>query len=213
MNQRFVLADLPGYGYARISKDRRAEWRPLIEGYLRRSPNLRGVVQLIDVRREPSEDDLQMLEFLSDLGAPTVVAITKVDKLSPAAATARVRELTEALGLDADQVIPFSAYTGLGRDDLASAIVALAEQPSSAPRNDAVTICTRPSAGACLLEHSRGPWPARARVRPRRHRQWPGERAGCRHYVADAARALPTRCPGFRRQGSARFVRMTSRSA
>ena len=132
VNHRFVLADLPGYGYARISKERRAEWRPLIEGYLRRSTMLRGVVQLIDVRREPSDDDLQMLDFLSDVGAPTIVAITKVDKLAKSAAAERVREITESLGLDADQVIPFSAVTGLGRDELAAAIVTLVDsQPGT----------------------------------------------------------------------------------
>jgi GTP-binding protein len=125
VNKQFVLVDLPGYGYARVSKERRAEWRPLIEGYLRRSANLRGVVQLIDVRREPSDDDLQMLEFLSELGTPTIVAVTKIDKLTKAAAGARVDELTMALGLDADQVIPFSAVTGVGRDELASAITSL----------------------------------------------------------------------------------------
>lgn len=127
VNARFVLVDLPGYGYARISKERRAEWRPLIEGYLSRSTNLRGVVQLIDVRRDPTDDDLQMLDFLSELGTPTIIAVTKMDKLSASAATARVRELTTALGLDEDQVIPFSAHTGQGRDDLAAAIIALTE--------------------------------------------------------------------------------------
>ena len=129
VNGSFVLVDLPGYGYAQISKERRAEWKPLIEAYLRRSPSLRGVVQLIDVRRDPSDDDLQMLEFLSEIGVPTIVAITKVDKLSSQAAAARAHALTESLGLDADQVIPFSAHTGVGRDDLAAAIVSLAEQP------------------------------------------------------------------------------------
>jgi GTP-binding protein len=136
VNHQFVFVDLPGYGYARISKERRAEWRPLIEGYLRRTPNLRGVVQLIDIRREPTDDDLQMLDFLGEIGAPTIIAITKVDKLSRAAAETRVRELTESLGLDPDQVIPFSAITGLGRDELASAIVALAE-PDPAPSVEA----------------------------------------------------------------------------
>ena len=129
VNGRFVLADLPGYGYARISKERRAEWRPLIESYLRRSVNLRGVVQLIDARRDPTGDDLQMLEFLAEVGAPTIVAITKVDKLSRAAITKRIGDITAALGLDDDQVIPFSAVTGMGRDELASAIVALTEPP------------------------------------------------------------------------------------
>jgi GTP-binding protein len=71
-----------------------------------------------------------MLDFLSEIGVPTIVVITKVDKLSLRAAAARARELTESLGVDADQVIPFSAHTGAGRDDLAAAIVSLAEQPA-----------------------------------------------------------------------------------
>jgi GTP-binding protein len=129
VNGQFVLADLPGYGYARISKERRAEWRPLIESYLRRSVNLRGVVQLLDVRRDPSGEDLQMLEFLAEVGAPTIVAITKVDKMSRAAIAKRIGDITAALGLDDDQVIPFSAVTGLGRDELAAAIVAIMQPP------------------------------------------------------------------------------------
>jgi GTP-binding protein len=133
VNRRLVLADLPGYGYAKISKDRHAEWRPLIEGYLRGSQNLRGVVQLIDIRRDPSDDDLQMLDFLSEVGAPTIVVITKVDKLSSHAAAARIGELTTSLGLDADQVISFSAHTGAGRDELAAAIVALIEPEAGTP--------------------------------------------------------------------------------
>ena len=127
VNGQFVLVDLPGYGYAQISKTRRAEWRPLIEGYLRRSPMLRGVVLLLDIRRDPSDDDLQMLEFLGEVGTPTVVVITKADKLGSRVALARVQELTDSLQLDADQVIPFSAHTGRGRDELATAIVQLAE--------------------------------------------------------------------------------------
>jgi GTP-binding protein len=130
VNDEFVLVDLPGYGYAQVSKERKAEWRPLIEGYLRESAQLRGVVQLLDVRRDPSADDLQMLDFLADLGAPTVVAVTKIDKLTPTAAAARVRELAGALDLDEAQVIPFSAVTGAGRDDLAHAVTSLVGQPA-----------------------------------------------------------------------------------
>ena len=133
VNGRFVLVDLPGYGYAQISKARRAEWRPLIEGYLRGSERLRGVVQLLDVRRDPTPDDLQMLDFLGELGAPTIIAITKVDKLGTIAAAERIQQLTESLELDADQVIPFSAHTGQGRDDLAAAIVQLMEPAPEAP--------------------------------------------------------------------------------
>jgi GTP-binding protein len=77
-----------------------------------------------------------MLDFLSELGAPTIVAVTKVDKLTKAAAAARVQELIGALGLDSDQVIPFSAVTGAGRDDLASAIVSLTEPASEPPASE-----------------------------------------------------------------------------
>src|SRR5688572_3456793 len=133
VNGRFVLVDLPGYGYAQVSKARRAEWLPLIEGYLRGSERLRGVVQLLDVRRDPSPEDLQMLDFLSELGAPTIIVITKVDKLGTRAAAERVQALTDSLGLDADQVISFSAHTGQGRDDLASAIMQLMEPAPETP--------------------------------------------------------------------------------
>ncbi|HEX5970924.1 MAG TPA: ribosome biogenesis GTP-binding protein YihA/YsxC [Gemmatimonadaceae bacterium] len=128
VNDQFVLADLPGYGYARISKERKAEWRPLIEGYLRRSAALRGVVQLLDVRHDPTEDDRQMLDFLAELETPTVVVLTKIDKLSAGAAAKRLREIGELLHLDADQMIPFSAVTGAGRDELAEALVSLVEE-------------------------------------------------------------------------------------
>lgn len=130
VNQQFVLVDLPGYGYARISKEKRAEWRPLIEGYLRSSPELRGIVQLLDVRHDPTGDDRQMLEFLAKLGIPTLFALTKTDKLRQAQRAARLRELKEDLGVPEEQVIPFSAVTGEGRDDLAAAVVALVEQPA-----------------------------------------------------------------------------------
>jgi GTP-binding protein len=128
VNDQFVLADLPGYGYARISKERKAEWRPLIEGYLRRSSALRGVVQLLDVRHDPTEDDRQMLDFLAELETPTVVVLTKIDKLTPVGAAKRVKEIGELLHLDADQMIPFSAVTGAGRDELAEALVSLVEE-------------------------------------------------------------------------------------
>ena len=130
VNDRFVLVDLPGYGYARISKTRKAEWLPLIEGYLRQAAALRGVVQLLDVRHAASDDDLQMLDFLAEVGVPTIIALTKIDKLRPRELPERVRELAVQLHLDEEQMIPFSATTNAGRDDLAEAVVSLVEQPS-----------------------------------------------------------------------------------
>ena len=130
VNQDFVLVDLPGYGYARISKERRAEWRPLIEGFLSRSPGVRGIVQLLDARHDPTADDEQMLGFLADLGLPTIVAATKIDKLSKGGVAGRMREIADQIGMDRSQIIPFSAVTGDGRDELAEAIVDLLAQPS-----------------------------------------------------------------------------------
>src|SRR5919205_3816011 len=105
VNNGFVLVDLPGYGYARISKEKKAEWRPLIEAYLKQTSQLRGIVLLLDIRREPSDDDRAMLDFLADVEVPTIVALTKTDKLSKTAARQRTTEIARALALDSDQVI------------------------------------------------------------------------------------------------------------
>ena len=129
VNDRLLLVDLPGYGYAQVSKAERARWRPLIEQYLWNSAQLRGVVQLIDARRDPTTDDRQMLDFLAEVGVPTVVALTKLDKLRRAEADTRPPRLAELLDLDPVQIIPFSSVTGQGRDELAAAIVALVDQP------------------------------------------------------------------------------------
>jgi GTP-binding protein len=127
INNAFVLVDLPGYGYARISKEKKAEWRPMIESYLRRTTQLRGIVLLLDIRREPSDDDRAMLDFLAETEVPTIVALTKVDKLSKTAARGRVAEIAAALALGAEQVIPFSSQTGEGRIELLEAIMDIVE--------------------------------------------------------------------------------------
>ena len=130
VNGEFVLADLPGYGYAKVSKDRKAAWRPLIEGYLKGSLRLRGVVLLLDSRREPSSDDLQMLDFLGHRETPTIVIATKVDKLPNAERSRRIEALALQAGVEVEQVIPFSAVTGEGRDELAGAIEGLVKGES-----------------------------------------------------------------------------------
>jgi GTP-binding protein len=127
VNSSFVLADLPGYGYARISKEKKADWKPLIEGYLRSTPQLAGVVQLLDIRREPSEDDASMLDYLAELELPTVVVLTKSDKVSRNGADERAVEIMKSLSLAMDQTILFSAVTGQGRDDLAQAVASLVD--------------------------------------------------------------------------------------
>jgi GTP-binding protein len=127
VNSSFVLADLPGYGYARISKEKKADWKPLIEGYLRGTPQLVGVVQLLDIRREPGEDDVSMLDFLAELELPSIIVLTKADKLSRNAAQARANEIMRSLSLEIDQTILFSSVTGEGRDELAEAVASLVD--------------------------------------------------------------------------------------
>lgn len=127
INNQYVLVDLPGYGYARISKVKKAEWRPLIESYLRRTTQLRGIVLLLDIRREPSDDDRAMLDFLAEVEVPTIVALTKMDKLGKIAAQVQVAGISRTLALEPDQVIPFSAVTGEGRIELAEAMMQLVE--------------------------------------------------------------------------------------
>ena len=132
VNNGFLLVDLPGYGYARISKEKKAEWRPLISEYMRRTTQLRGIVLLLDIRREPSDDDRAMLDFLADVEVPTIVALTKSDKLSKTAAQGRAAEIARALELEPDQVIQFSSQTGDGREELLEAILDLVSQPGNA---------------------------------------------------------------------------------
>ena len=127
VNDAFLLVDLPGYGYARVAKEKKAEWRPMIDGYLRTSPHLRGLVLLLDARRDPSDDDRAMLEFLAERETPVLVAITKMDKFGTQAGRDRVAAIVATLELDADQVIPVSAHTGMGRDELATALMQIIE--------------------------------------------------------------------------------------
>lgn len=125
INNQFVFVDLPGYGYARISKQKKAEWGPLIGSYLGRTPQLRGLVLLLDIRRDPSDDDRSMLDFLAQQEIPTLVALTKSDKVSKAAVQTRVNEISRALSLEVEQIIPFSVMTGTGRTELLEAIMPL----------------------------------------------------------------------------------------
>jgi GTP-binding protein len=122
---QFLLADLPGYGFAQVPLAVRQAWRPLIDSYLSSATDLRGVVQLIDIRRDPHADDRKMLAFLSDLGLPTLVVLTKSDKLPPSQRSAREEELVRALELDAEQVVAVSARTGDGCDTLSAGLDAL----------------------------------------------------------------------------------------
>ena len=120
-----LLVDLPGYGYARVSRAERRQWRRLVEGYLHGRSVLRGAVLLQDIRRDPSQDETDLLAWLAEHEIPTVVALTKVDKLKPMRRAERVRRLSEGFDLPRDRVLATSAQTGTGIDALWRAIDAL----------------------------------------------------------------------------------------
>jgi GTP-binding protein len=120
----FCLVDLPGYGYAKAPAALREKWAPLIAGYMS-SGVLAGVVQLIDIRRGPTDDDIRAIEYLAELGVPALFALTKADKLKPSRRQPAVDEIVGALGTDRDQVLPVSALSGSGIDDLRDSVGAL----------------------------------------------------------------------------------------
>ena len=130
----FHLVDLPGYGYARVPDEVRAAWGETIDHYLAQSPHLRGVVQLVDARHEPTRDDRRMMEFLGATGSPVLVVATKMDKLSRSRRAEHLERVVRTLGADEDQVLGFSSLSGEGREDLLESLHALlAEQGSTEP--------------------------------------------------------------------------------
>jgi len=124
VNDDFFLVDLPGYGYAKVPESVRESWAQLIEWYLGASGLVRGVVHLVDARHRPTRHDLRMVEYLAEVGLPTLVVLTKTDKLKKRELEHSIARALEALGLDESQLLPFSAKTGEGRDVL---LVALGE--------------------------------------------------------------------------------------
>ena len=122
VNGVFFLVDLPGFGFARVSSRVRQSWKALVEDYLVREPKLRGVVHLVDARHDPTNTDLEMVEFLATRGVPTLVVLTKMDKLKRMARESAVATAVERLSIDEDQVLGFSSKTGEGREELLTAL-------------------------------------------------------------------------------------------
>jgi GTP-binding protein len=112
------LVDLPGYGYAKVSKQERGQWKRWIEAYLEGRSTLRLAVLLQDLRRDPGEDETLLLRWLAERQVPALVALTKCDKLKPMRRAERVRALVQAGELPGRAVLATSAETGLGIPEL-----------------------------------------------------------------------------------------------
>ena len=116
INGTFTFVDLPGYGFAKVPLAVKREWGPMMETYLSRRENLRGVVLILDIRRTPTDDDLQMLQWLRACGIPPLVVVTKCDKLSKNQRARQAALIAREIGLEAADLCFFSALTREGLD-------------------------------------------------------------------------------------------------
>ena len=133
VNEEFFLVDLPGYGYAKTSLETRAKWGKMIERYLSTRETIKAVVLLIDIRHAPTKDDVQMFDWITASGLRPVIAATKLDKIKRSQRDKQLKLIRETLGIKGDgtyngqevKIIPFSAETKEGRDELLNVIEGL----------------------------------------------------------------------------------------
>ncbi len=119
INDAFRIVDLPGYGYAKISKKVSQEWGKMMEAYLEKRPNLAKVVQLVDIRHKPTAQDVQMYDYLRYYGLDGIVVATKADKVSSNQRQKQISLIKKTLGLSGeDLVIPVSALKKTGHEAL-----------------------------------------------------------------------------------------------
>lgn len=118
VNGNFSLVDLPGYGFAKVPLAVKKAWGPMIRTYLEMRENLRAVVFILDIRRVPGEEDIQMLDWLEEFGVPTIPVVTKLDKVNRSQRERQLKQIALATGLDKEVFSLFSAQTKEGRDDI-----------------------------------------------------------------------------------------------
>lgn len=131
VNGDLYLVDLPGYGYAKVSNEIKAKWGRMIENYLHGSKQLKAVFLLIDIRHEPSANDKDMYQWIVAQGYEPVIIATKLDKIKRSQVQKQIKILKEGLKLlPGTQLIPFSAETKQGRDEIWDVICLFVEEPS-----------------------------------------------------------------------------------
>ena len=119
VNGKYYFVDLPGYGYARVSKDVREQWATVMTSYLTAKRPLRLVIALMDSRHEPVDQDLDLLDLLEDAEVPSLIVATKADKLRVSEMEAASNTIRKTLGLDEDAaIVPFSAQSKQGLRDV-----------------------------------------------------------------------------------------------
>ena len=129
INEEIYLVDLPGYGYARTSQETRAKWAKMIENYLKTSKNLKGIFLLVDIRHEPTANDTAMYSWIKENGFTPLVVATKQDKIKRSQLAKQLSLIRKTLGMGSgDVLIPFSAQTRDGREELLAALEELTSE-------------------------------------------------------------------------------------
>ncbi|WP_026581871.1 ribosome biogenesis GTP-binding protein YihA/YsxC [Bacillus sp. J33] len=124
INEMLHFVDVPGYGYAKVSKKEREAWGKMIETYLTKREQLKAVVLIVDLRHPPTSDDVMMYDFLKHYEIPCVVIATKADKIPKSKWQKHMKITKETLDIDPDdQIIMFSSETGYGKDKAWSALL------------------------------------------------------------------------------------------
>lgn len=118
LNEEFHLVDLPGYGYAKVSKGMQEDWGRMMNAFLNGSEHLIHILHLVDIRHEPSEQDVQIAKWIRAAGLPCTVVATKADKLSRAQRQKAIQIICRTVGVQPWEIIPFSSTSGEGKDAL-----------------------------------------------------------------------------------------------
>jgi GTP-binding protein len=118
INERFSFVDLPGYGFAKVPLEMKKDWGPMVEKYLEERKCLRLVILILDVRRDPSEDDFSLMQWLRHYGRAFLVVLTKADKLSRTQSRLRLESMRQALGVVGEDITLFSTVTGEGKGEI-----------------------------------------------------------------------------------------------
>ena len=119
---RFVLVDLPGYGYAKTAQTNRKQWAKFIEEYFLNSEHLQFVCQLIDIRHAPMKSDIEMFNWLVKNNVPVLIIATKADKISRGAVAKQVAQIKKMLGVKEIDILPYSSVKNAGRSELLEVI-------------------------------------------------------------------------------------------
>lgn len=129
IDEKLYLVDLPGYGFAKVSKAEKERWAKLMESYFAEPELMTLGVMIVDSRHKPTENDCIMADWFKQTGRPFVVVANKLDKLKKSQIEPNLQCIRETLDLSEDtQIIPFSAEKGTGRDELVSVLIKTAEQ-------------------------------------------------------------------------------------